>query len=301
MSNLVDLFPGFETHRIETEAGAIFARSAGHGPPLLLLHGYPQTHVEWHRIAGRLAEHFHLIVMDLRGYGSSFLPDFGPGHDGAAMSKRQMGKDAIAVMRTFGHARFRLVGHDRGGRVAYRLAYDHPTLLEKVAVIDIIPTASMFRDMGKAASAINKYHWLFLAQPAPFPETMIGASAAFYLDQTLSSWTEGKDLSAFDPRALEHYRAAFAPERIHASCEDYRAGAFIDRLQDEQDLEAGRKISVPLLIIWGESGIPASGISPIAVWHDFAHDVRGVPVKSGHFVPEENPQACLEALLGFLR
>jgi haloacetate dehalogenase len=298
MPALADLFPGFRSHWIDTEDGRFFARSGGKGPPLLLLHGYPQTHVEWHKIAPRLAERYTVVAMDLRGYGWSSLPE---GSDGAGMTKRAMGRDAIEVMRKLGHLKFRLVGHDRGGRVAYRLAYDAPEHLEKVAVIDIIPTASMFRDLGKAKSALNKYHWLFLAQAAPFPETMIGNSALFFLEHTLASWTAKKELSAFDPRALEHYRQAFDdPSRIHSTCECYRAGAFIDRLQDEEDIKAGRKITVPLLAMWGDSGIPSSGISPLDVWREFGRDVQGVAIKSGHFVPEENPEACLDALLRFM-
>ena len=171
----------------------------GYGPPLLLLHGYPQTHVEWHKIAASLAERHTVVMMDLRGYGQSFVP---ASQAGDGMSKRAMGADAVAVMAKLGHAKFSLVGHDRGGRVAYRLAFDQPDHLEKVAVIDIIPTSTMFQGMGKAQTALNKYHWLFLAQPAPFPETMIGAAARFYLEHTLGSWTATKDLSAFrSPRS----------------------------------------------------------------------------------------------------
>lgn len=298
MPDLSDLFPGFASHWVDTSAGRFFARSGGDGPPLLLLHGYPQTHVEWHKIAPRLAERYRVVMMDLRGYGWSFLPK---SVDGDGMTKRAMGQDAVEVMAKLGHIRFRLVGHDRGGRVAYRLAYDHPERLEKVAVIDIIPTASMFRGMGNAASAIDKYHWLFLAQKAPYPETMIGRSAIYYLEHTLSSWTAAKDLSSFEEAALEHYRGAFDdPSRIHATCECYRAGAFIDRLQDEENLNAGNKIGVPLLAMWGESGIPSSGVAPVEVWHDYAKDVEGASIRSGHFVPEENPDDCVEALLGFL-
>ena len=200
MNDPVDLFPGFSAQHVETEAGRFFVRVGGHGAPLLLLHGYPQTHAEWHRIAPRLADRFTVVAMDLRGYGDSVVPE---SRDGAGMTKRVMGADAVAVMAKLGHGKFRLVGHDRGGRVAYRLAFDKPDILEKVAVIDIIPTASMFRDMGKARSAISKYHWSFLAQPEPFPETMIGASSLYYLEHTLASWTATKDLSAFDPRALQ--------------------------------------------------------------------------------------------------
>ena len=217
MPDLADLFPGFASHWIDTANGRFFARSGGSGPPLLLLHGYPQTHVEWHKIAPRLAERFTLVVMDLRGYGWSSLPE---GANGEGMSKRAMAQDAVDVMEKLGHVRFRLVGHDRGGRVAYRLAYDHPGRLEKVVTIDIVPTFAMFADMDRTEGALKKYHWLFLAQPAPFPETLIGASARYYLDHTLASWTATKDLTAYDPRALAHYRAAFDdPSRIAASCE----------------------------------------------------------------------------------
>lgn len=295
--DLPNLFPGFDARTIETPKGPIFARLGGKGPPLLLLHGYPQTHVEWHRLAPGLAERFSLVIPDLRGYGASFLPE---GHDGEGMAKRAMGRDMVALMGKLGHQRFRLVGHDRGGRVAYRLAFDEPKRLERVAVLDIIPTAAMFRDMGRAKSALNKYHWLFLAQPAPFPERLIGAERIFFLEHTLASWTAGKDLSAFAPEALAHYRAAFDAARIHTSCECYRAGAFIDRVQDEQDLKAGRRIEVPLLALWGDAGIPASGISPLDVWREYARDVDGRQIRCGHFLPEENPDDTLAALLDFL-
>ena len=297
LPDLTDLFPGFQTKWVETPAGRIFARVGGRGAPLLLLHGYPQTHACWHKIAPRLAARYTVVAMDLRGYGASFLPD---GGNGEGMAKRAMGRDALAVMAALGFEKFRLVGHDRGGRVAYRLAFDQPERLEKVSVIDIIPTASVFHAMAKLKSALATYHWLFLAQPAPFSETMIEASRLTYLEHTLASWTAAKNLSAFDPGALAHYRAAFDPAHIHTTCECYRAGAVIDRLQDEADHKAGRKITVPLQALWGDSGIPASGISPLDVWREYARDVRGVPIKSGHFVPEENPEACVEALLGFL-
>ena len=293
-----DLFPGFAARHVETETGWFFVRTGGEGAPLLLLHGYPQTHVEWHRIASRLAERFRVVAMDLRGYGDSVVPE---SCDGIGMSKRLMGADAVAVMAALGHRKFRLVGHDRGGRAAYRLAFDRPDRLDKVVVIDIIPTAAMFEDMGKAKSAMNKYHWLFLAQPEPFPETMIGASPDFFLEHTLASWTAKKDLSTFDPRALEHYRRAFAdPARRRASCEDYRAGVLIDRVLDEDDLKAGRRIEVPMLALWGDAGIPASGIAPLDIWRDYARDVQGKAIPSGHFVPEENPDACAEAILAFM-
>ena len=205
-------------------------------------------------------------------------------------------------MERLGHRRFRLVGHDRGGRVAYRLAFDRPERLEKVVVIDIVPTAAVFAGLDKTAGAMRVFHWLFLAQPTPFPETMIGRDPLFFLEHALASWSASKDLSAYDPRALAHYRHAFAdPERVRAGCEDYRAGAFVDRVLDEADVAAGRKINVPLLAMWGDAGIPSSGIDPLDLWRGYAETVQGQAIASGHFVPEENPRDCLAALLAFLR
>ena len=298
MTDAADLFPGFDERMIETAAGRIFTRSGGAGPPLLLLHGYPQTHHEWHAVAPRLAERFRVVLMDLRGYGRSDVP---ASREGSGYAKRPMAQDAVAVMAALGHQRFRLVGHDRGGRVAYRLALDAPERLDGLAVIDIVPTALHLQGFGTTKRALKSYHWLFLAQPAPFPETMIGAAPRFFADHTLSSWTKAKDLSAFHPAALPHYRALFTdPARLHATCEDYRAGAAADREQDEADLAAGRRIAVPMLAMWGDAGIPASGTDPIEAWSRLAERVEGVQVDSGHFVPEENPDACAEALLRFL-
>jgi haloacetate dehalogenase len=293
MLDLPDLFPGFACRR----SGDIFLRTAGGGPAVVLLHGFPQTHAEWHRIAPALAEHFTVVVMDSRGYGASLAPQ---SKGGALYAKRVMAQDVVAVMRTLGHERFAVVGHDRGGRVAYRLALDHPDRVAKLAVLDIVPTGAMWRGMD-AARAMQVYHWLFLAQPAPLPETLIGASWRSYLDQTLASWTKEKTLEAFDPRALEHYRAFFSePARIHACCEDYRAGATIDRDLDDADLAAGRKIEAPTLVLWGGSGIPAKGASPLEVWRDWAKDVHGHAIDCGHFLPEEAPAPTLKALMEFL-
>ncbi len=195
MTDLADLFPGFATHWIATRAGRFFVRTKGDGRPLLLLHGYPQTHVEWHKIAPQLAERFTVVLMDLRGYGWSGAPR---SENGALYTKRLMAQDAIAVMEQLGHIRFSLVGHDRGARVAYRLALDHPERLDRLALIDIIPTAARWQALN-AAEALKAYHWTFLAQPEPMPETLIGGAAPFYVDFTLASWTAAKDLSAFDP------------------------------------------------------------------------------------------------------
>jgi len=292
-----DLLPGFLSHWIDTEAGKIFARSFGSGPPLLLLHGFGETHLAWRKIAPRLAERFAVVLMDLRGYGWSSAP---ASEGGARYTKRLMAQDAVNVMEALGHVRFSLVGHDRGARVAYRLALDDPQRLEKVALLDIVPTSAVWQGMD-AKSAMKFAHWLFLAQPAPFPEKLIGGAAIFYLERMLASWTAKKSLEAFDRRALAHYRAAFnEPSRIHASCEDYRAGATLDRAYDEADQRSGRKIEVPVCVLWGAKGIPADGAVPLEVWRNWARDVRGKAIESGHFLPEENPQATLDALLDFL-
>jgi haloacetate dehalogenase len=297
MTDLADLFPGFATHWIATHAGRFFVRAKGDGPSVLLLHGYPQTHVEWHKIAPKLAERFTVVLMDLRGYGWSGAPR---SENGALYTKRLMAQDAIAVMEQLGHIRFSLVGHDRGARVAYRLALDHPERLDRLALIDIIPTAARWQAFN-AAEALKAYHWMFLAQPEPMPETLIGGAAPFYVDFTLASWTAAKDLSAFDPRALAHYRAALnEPSRIHAACEDYRAGATLDRATDEADQAAGKKIAVPVLVLWGGRGLGGGDASTLDVWRQWAHNVQGQPIAGGHFLPEENPEATLEALLAFL-
>lgn len=296
MPDLADLFPGFESHWIDTEAGRIFARSGGSGPPLVLLHGFPQTHVEWHRVAPDLAKRFTLVLPDLRGYGWSAAPR---SDNGEAYSKREMAKDVVALMEQLGHVRFRIAGHDRGGRVAYRLALDHPGRVEKLAVLDIIPTAEMWRGMN-AARALQVYHWSFLAQPRPLPEALISKAPRDFIEHTLASWTARKNLDAFDARALTHYRMFFSdPARIHACCEDYRAGATLDRDHDEADFAAGRKIGAPLLALWGAAGIPASGASPLDVWRNWCDDAQGLAMDSGHFLPEENPEATRDALLGF--
>jgi haloacetate dehalogenase len=297
MSDLADLFPGFESHRIPTDAGRIFARSGGAGPPLLLIHGYPQTHVEWHRIALPLAEHFHVVCPDLRGYGWSGVPAPDARHE--AYSKRVMAGDMIAAMAALGHIRFACIGHDRGGRVAYRLALDHPGRITRLSVLDIVPTIDMW-ELIEGASGVKAEHWPFLARPAPEPETEILKDPRAWLDGKLAGWTKAKDLTAYDPRALRHYRAFFAsPDRIAATCEDYRAGATRDREQDAADRAADRTIFCPVQALWGTAGIPAAGIDPLAAWRRFAPQATGEGIDSGHFLPEENPVDTLAALLRF--
>lgn len=297
MSKFADLFPGFATRRLAAGEVNLFARIGGSGPPVVLVHGYPQTHVEWRHVAPRLAERRTVVVLDLRGYGESDAP---PSRDGALYAKRVMAADVVAAMAGLGFDRFAYVGHDRGARVGYRLALDDPGRLTRLAVLDIVPTAEMWRGMN-AKRAMAVYHWPFLAQPAPLPETLIGRSPREYVDHTLASWTKTKTLEPFDSDALAHYRALFAdPERIHACCEDYRAGATLDWEHDEDDAAAGRMIDAPLLALWGAAGLPAQGESPLEVWRRWASDVEGHAIDAGHFLPEEAPEATAEALDAFL-
>ncbi len=295
---LADLFPGFAAHYVDTKAGRLFLREGGKGPPLLLLHGFPQSHVMWHKVAPRLAERFTLIIPDLPGYGWSAAPRADRDH--APYSKRAMAAALVEAMEGLGFAHFTLMGHDRGARVGYRLGLDHPGRIDRLAVLDIIPTYAMWHRMDRAR-ALQVYHWAFLAQPAPLPETLIGASSAFYIDAFMAGSAAARNLSAFDPRALVHYRAAFAsPDRLAAMCEDYRAGATIDLAHDEADIAAGRTLSCPTFAVWGTSGIPGRGASPLEAWKVLAPDITGTAVESGHFVCEEAPQALLAAVLPFL-
>jgi haloacetate dehalogenase len=295
MANLADLFPGFASHWIDTSVGKIFARSGGNGPPLLCLHGYPQTNVMWHQLATELARHFTLIIPDLPGYGWSAVPEAKPDH--APYTKRAMAAVMIEVMEALGHVRFNLAGHDRGGRVAYRLALDHPGRLNRLATLDIVPTLVMW-DAMNAKLAMRAWHWTFLAQPAPLPELLLGKAANEYFNLLTEKWLAG-NAKAFDAHAIAHYRASFTdPLRIHASCEDYRAGQSTDVAFDRADREAGRKITVPMLALWGANGLPRD-LDPLAVWHEWATDVRGTAIDCGHFLCEEAPTATAQALIDF--
>ncbi len=296
--SLADLFPGFATHRIRTDGAEIHARSGGSGPPLLLLHGYPQSHVNWHKVAPELSRHFTLVIPDLRGYGESTGPADDPEHMG--YSKRAMGNDFVHVMKTLGHERFGIVSHDRGARVGYRLTLDHPERVERLATLDIVTTLDAWTDMNMD-NAVGRFHWPFLARPAPFPETMIGQNPKYFLDYILSQWTRAKDLSAFDPRALAHYHHHFAKQSvIHASCEDYRAGASCDPAIDAKDKAAGRHITCPMLALWGGQRKHGFVNKPLETWRTWCPHVKGEPVESGHFMTEEAPKETLAALMPFL-
>jgi haloacetate dehalogenase len=293
-----DLFPNTREHRIDSGGAEIFARIGGSGPPLLLLHGYPQTHSMWHRLAPSLMQNHTCVMADLRGYGFSSCP--ANSADNRPYSKRQMAQDMIALMKGLGYERFAVVGHDRGGRVAYRMALDHPKTIICLAVLDIMPTFDMWHNFS-VAMAMKTYHWLFLAQPHPLPEMLIESAPIGFLDYTMARWTKAKDLSAFDPRALAEYRLHFStPEHVHATCNDYRAGQTCDLADDAADREQGRKIDCPLLALWGDSGIPTTATDLGSVWSAWARRVTTGVISAGHFLPEENPQATLDHLLPFL-
>jgi haloacetate dehalogenase len=288
------MFEGFDTRDIATAETTIHVRTGGAGPPLLLLHGYPQSHVMWHRVAPALAEHFNVVCPDLRGYGDSGKPASDAEH--GVYSKRSTANDMVAVMASLGHERFALAGHDRGGRVGHRLALDRPTRVAKLAVLDIVPTRTIFRATNQAI-ATGYYHWFFLIQPDNLPERLIGADPLFYLHWVLGRW--GTGLDAFAPEALAEYERCFRdPATIHASCEDYRAAASIDLAHDEADLD--RRIECPVLALWGRRGLMERHFDVLATWRErAAGPVGGRALDCGHFLPEERPQETAAALLEF--
>ena len=297
MPTLPELFPGFETRFFETEGARIHARIGGNGPPLVLIHGFPQTGAEWHRIAPALAKHFTLIIPDLRGYGLSSAPK----GDAKLYAKRVMGADILSLLDQLNYREpVRIVGHDRGARVTYRLALDHPNRVQRIALIDIAPTLCMWEGMN-AISAMKVYHWMFLAQPYPLPEKLIAADPAFYVEHTIASWTGSRSLKPYDARAMDHYRAnLLRADYTHASCQDYRAGQTHDLDHDRAARDAGQTVQCPTYILWGNAGIPAAG-GPLKQWREtFAPQAEGSALDCGHFTPEEDPDGTLAALLPFL-
>jgi len=291
---MTELFPGFKRRRIRTSGAAINLVHGGVGPPLLLLHGYPQTHAIWHSVAPDLAKRFSVVAADLRGYGDSEKPHGLPDH--ANYSKRSMAQDQVEAMRALGHETFFVVGHDRGGRVAHRMALDHPASVEKLVVLDIVPTRTMYARVSREFAKAY-YHWFFLLRPEPIPETLIGASPDFYLESHVGTRHAG--LKAFAPEALAEYRRCFRdPATIHASCEDYRAAESIDLAHDEADI--GRKVVAPLLVLWGKHGTIARCFSPLADWAERAETVHGRALDCGHYIPEEAPVELLGELVKFL-
>jgi haloacetate dehalogenase len=290
------MFEGFSRHRIPANGVEIHAVTGGSGPPLLLLHGYPQTHAIWRKLAPQLAQHFTVVAADLRGYGDSAKPPGLPDH--ANYSKREMAADQVAVMQTLGHSSFFLVGHDRGARVAHRLALDHPDAVRRLVTLDIVPTRTVFaRTNMQIASAY--YHWFFMLRPSPFPETMIGSNPEAWLRFHMGSRHAGLD--PFLPDGWPEYLRCFSdPAAIHGSCEDYRAAGTVDLEHDAEDEAAGRKIRCPLLVLWGAEGAVGRLFEPVQEWRNYGTDVRGHALPCGHYIPEEIPDQLYRELLGFL-
>ncbi len=288
-----NLFPGFRTERIATPGATIHTVVGGSGPPLLLIHGYPQTHAEWHKIAGRLAQHFTVVMTDLRGYGDSSKPADGENH--AGYSKRAMALDQVAVMRALGFDRFAVVGHDRGARVTWRLAMEHPARVTRAVVIDIVPKPY---EQVTREFATEYYHWFFLIQPAPLPETLLANSAEYYLRSRFQRFNAPN--SAFTPAAVAEYLRCFRdPATIHATCEDYRAGATIDIEHARED--GDRKVTCPLLVLWGDRGTVGRLYDVMSIWRQHAVNATGKGLPAGHFLPEEVPDETLAEVLPFLQ
>jgi len=292
------MFTGFEAETVSVGETSIFIRRKGQGRPLLLLHGFPQTHVMWHRVAPALSEEFTVICADLRGYGASGKPSSGPGHD--AYSKRVMAMDMVRMMDAQGFRRFSVAGHDRGARVAYRMALDSD-VVERLAVLDIVPTGEALRRVD-FDFLMTFWPWSLLAQPAPLPERLVSADPAVVVDDALQNW--GSDASAFPPEVRQAYIQALSSiETVHAICEEYRAAATIDRDFDDQDLRAGRRIQCPTLVLWSKRGAldrwyeNEGGVT--GIWRRWAVDVRGHAIEGGHFFPEQNPTAVTAELRSF--
>ena len=285
------MLAGFVSRSVKTTGGHIHVARGGSGPPLLVLHGYPQTHVMWHAVAPALADTHTVVCPDLRGYGTSSKPASEPGH--ATYSKRALAQDMVEVMRQLGFERFAVAGHDRGGRVAHRLALDHSDAVERVAFLDIVPTLDVFEAVD-ASVAMGTYHWFFLSQTFDLPERLIGADPAFFLRWHLRSWSGGID-GFFAPEAVAEYERAFSdPATIHATCEDYRAGATIDLEHDRADRD--RKLTCPAHVVWGARTKPDD---LVAVWRQRAEDVTGESLDAGHFLVEERPADVARLLAEF--
>jgi len=291
---------GFSSDLIDVGDTSIFVRCGGSGPPVLLLHGFPQTHAMWHAVAPILAERCAVVCADLRGYGRSGCPPSSPDH--APYSKRTMAADMVQVMARLGHQRFTVAGHDRGGRVAYRLALDHPHHVGRVAVLDIVPTETAWQQ-ADSRFALAFWPWSLLSQPEPLPECVLAAAAGAILDDALGGW--GTPADVFPAAVRSEYATPLAdPAHSHAICEEYRAAATIDREHDRADLATGRRIGCPLLVLWSSRGPLERWYAelggPLGVWQAWAEDVQGRSLDAGHFFPEEQPDETADALLRFI-
>lgn len=288
------ILTGFVHFRIATSGTTLNLARGGSGPPLLLLHGYPQTHAMWHKLAPRLAADFTVIAPDLRGYGGSDKPASDPAH--STYSKRAMARDMAELMTALGFEHFAVVGHDRGARVTHRLCLDYPERVTRAAVLDIAPTYTMFAGADKEFGDAY-YHWFFLSQPYDLPERLIGADPEYYLRTKIARWS--RNPGAFSEAALAEYIRCFRdPATIHATCEDYRAAASIDLVHDQADLD--RRITCPLLVLWGDKGFIGKKYDVPGVWRERATDVRGRALPCGHFLPEEAPDETYAELRAFL-
>jgi haloacetate dehalogenase len=291
------MFDGFAECRLPTGRGDVYARVGGSGPPLLLLHGYPQTHLMWRGVAGLLAERFTVVAVDLPGYGASFRPT--PGADHAPHSKRALALDLVQAMATLGHESFAVAGHDRGGRVAYRMALDHPDRINAVAVLDVVPTGEVWA-RADARLALVYWHWAFLAQPAPLPERLIGADPDAFFDGHVRALGVGGSPGRYPQAVVATYRALLDdPGTVQAICEDYRAGATVDR--DHDDADAGhRRITCPLLVLWSARGaLPRLYADVLDVWRPWAELVSGAGMPGSHFFAEDEPERTAAELMAF--
>lgn len=290
------MIAGFAHRRVEAAGVTFSVRTAGAGPAVLLLHGYPQTHLVWRHLGPQLARALAVVAPDVKGYGDSDAPP--PSPDAANYSKRVLAAELVALMRALGHERFAVVGHDRGARIAYRMAYDHAERVAKLALLDIIPTGAMWAATTRAF-AVNTFHWGFLAQPDGLPERLIGADPNFWLTFLCRKWT--RNFAQLEDALPEYQRCFRRPEVIAATCADYRAGATLDDEHDRADLAAGRRIVCPVLAIWSNTFVgQGKSADPLGVWRHYAADVRGFPVSCGHFIPEEAPAAIAEPIAQFL-
>lgn len=292
--------PGFHSRMVPTDLGDVFVHTAGSGPPLLLLHGFPETSLMWHQVAPRLAADFSVIAADLPGYGRSACPVDAPDHD--SMSKRRMAGTLVAAMRELGHHCFAIAGHDRGGRVAYRAALDHPDRVTALAVLDVIPTFDVW-DKADARLALAFWPFSLLAQPAPLPERLLAAAPDAVIDNAFSQW--GSPPGSFPAGLRQAYIDALSdPAHIHTICEEYRAAATIDRVKDQEDLDAGRRIACPVLALWSDKGALATWYEaeggPLALWSRWAEQVEGLAIDGGHFFPEECPELTARLIRDFL-
>ena len=294
------MFDGFVSRTVDVGRGSMFARVGGNGPVVLLLHGYPQTHVMWHAVAGRLTAEHTVVVVDLPGYGQSFRP--GPSDDHSAYSKRAIGDDLVELMAALGLDQFAVAGHDRGGRIAYRMALDHPHVVTAGAAFDVVPTGEVWA-RADALMALTYWHWAFLAQPEPLPEDLISSNPSSFFDHHVRVLGLGRRADRYPDELMTTYRQILDdPAVVHGICEDYRAGAGIDRQQDDDDRAAGRRIAAPFLVLWSAAGaLPRFYGDVLAVWQPWAEDLRGRGLDASHFLVEDQPDQVARELLALLR